>query len=101
MKEWVMSQAGCSGLPLGLISKNTAGVFLCSLGDMLHFLLLTAEQNAWSDLVFPIFIPDRMLISRRERRFLVKIPTILLLKDAGEKSSKAKRSTCLYCLAYQ
>lgn len=74
------------------IKEHSRSVFMF-LGRHVAFLALDCRTERMVRLVFPIFIPDRMLTSRRERRSLVKTPTMLFSKDAGEKSSKAKRST--------
>lgn len=82
------------------IKEHSRSVFMF-LGRHVAFLGLDCRTERMVRLEHGIFTPDGLLISRRERRFLVKIPTILLSKDAGEKSSRAKLSICLYCLAYQ
>lgn len=74
------------------IKEHSRSLFMF-LGRHVAFLALDCRTERMVRLQFSIFLPNRLLISLRERRYLVKIPTILLSKDAGEKSSKAKPST--------
>lgn len=82
------------------IKEYSRSVFMF-LGRHVAFLGLDCRTERMVRLDAGIFTPYGLLISRREKRFLVKIPTILHLNDAGEKSSRAKLNIFLYCLAYQ
>lgn len=71
------------------IKERSRSVFMF-LGRHVAFLGLDCRTERMVRLEVMIFTPNKLLISHRERRSLVKTPTILLSKDAGKKSSKAK-----------